>query len=324
MSRTPRAENVLATDGRHELVTIGAARSDKHPALVYLASLAPGSRRTMRGALDTIARIVSSGQFDGRTLDWSALRYQHTQAIRAALAAKYAPATTNKILAALRGVLRECWRLGLVDAETSRRAADLKAVKASTQPRGRALARTELRALFAACTSDKKASGRRDAAVLVLLYGAGLRRSEVVKLENSDYNSEDHSVKVRASKGKKDRNSYLSHSCAQVVGLWLKARGDEPGPLICPINKAGHLSIRAMTAQAIFNLVRKRCQQAGIPMASPHDFRRTFVSDLLDAGADLAIVRQLAGHCSINTTTRYDRRGEEAMQKASALLRVQF
>jgi site-specific recombinase XerD len=276
----------------------------------------------MQGALETMAGILSSAHSNVRSLYWPALRYQHTQALRAALAAQYAPATTNKLLAALRGVLKECWRLGLMDAETYHRAADLKTVKASAHPRGRALAVGELRALFDACMGDAGSAGVRDAAVFALLYGAGLRRSEVVKLETTDYNPEDGSVTVRAGKGRKDRNAYLSVSCAQLIEAWLQARGDDPGPLVCPINKAGRLSIRAMTAQAVFNLVRKRCHQAGIPVASPHDLRRTFVSDLLDSGADISVVQQLAGHSSISTTSRYDRRGEGAKRTAAGLLRV--
>src|SRR6266540_7196116 len=91
--------------------------ADTHPVLVYLARLAPGSRRTMRQALDTIAGLLTGGQADALALDWSRLGYQHTAAVRSALAERFAPATANKMLAALRGVLREVWRLGQTDAE---------------------------------------------------------------------------------------------------------------------------------------------------------------------------------------------------------------
>lgn len=88
------------------------APTDQNPAAVYLARLAPGSRRTMQSGLLTIAALLTAGQHDAFSLPWAQLRCQHTQAVRAALAECYAPAMANKLLAALRGVLREAWRLG--------------------------------------------------------------------------------------------------------------------------------------------------------------------------------------------------------------------
>ncbi|MBZ0316608.1 MAG: site-specific integrase, partial [Anaerolineae bacterium] len=73
---------------------------------------------------------------------------------------------------------------------------------------------------------------------------------------------------------------------------------------------------RGITRQAIFKICSKRALEARIPDFSPHDFRRTFVGDMLDAGADIVTVKDLAGHASIQTTARYDRRGQERLQNA--------
>ena len=136
--------------------------ADQHPVAVYLAHLAPGSRRTMAQALDVIASIFRQAPL---SLDWAALRYQHTQAIRANLLETRAPAGVNKILAALRGVLKEAWRLGLMDAETYHRTADLPGVRGERLPRGRALSKRELQKLFQMCAKDGSEIGRRDAAL---------------------------------------------------------------------------------------------------------------------------------------------------------------
>jgi hypothetical protein len=110
---------------RKALVMPTPRTPDRHPATVYLARLAPGFRRTMRAALETIASLLTGGQATAASLAWGALRYQHTAAVRAVVAERYAPATANKLLAALRGVLQEAWRLGDLEAEAYQRVADL-------------------------------------------------------------------------------------------------------------------------------------------------------------------------------------------------------
>jgi site-specific recombinase XerD len=75
-----------------------------------------------------------------------------------------------------------------------------------------------------------------------------------------------------------------------------------------------------MTDQAVYSILVRRARQANVRRFSPHDLRRTFVSNLLDAGADVVTVQKLAGHANVETTARYDRRGEEAKRKAVGLV----
>lgn len=296
---------------------------DRNPALVYLSRLAPGSRRTMARALDTIAELLSA-RATAETLPWGALRYQHTQAVRAKLSEKFAPATTNKHLAALRGVLREAWRLGQLDGDDFHKAVDVNGIRNETLPAGREVSAGELRALFHACAVDKTNSGVRDAALMALLYGGGLRREEAVSLDLADYDRESGAVTVRRGKGGKQRIVYVPQGGRAAMSAWIDVRGDGPGPLLCPVNKGGRIDLRRMTGQSVRKVLVKRATEASVSELSPHDLRRSFVSHLLDAGADLATVQKMAGHASVTTTARYDRRGEGAKQKAAELLNVPF
>ena len=74
-----------------------------HPAAVYLSSLSPGSRRTMGKALNVMARLLTDDpSIDALSIDWSQLTYQHAAALRSVLRERYAPATANRMLCALR------------------------------------------------------------------------------------------------------------------------------------------------------------------------------------------------------------------------------
>lgn len=297
--------------------------ADRHPAAVYLARLAPGSRRTMATSLEIMAGLLTSYRCNMQTLDWSALRYQHTSAVRALLADLYAPATANKMMCALRGVLREAWRLGQMSAEDYRRAADLGSVRGETVPAGRELPAGQLDALMQACQRDQGPAGPRDAAIIGLMYSAGLRRAEVVALDLADYQVEQSRLVVRG-KGRKERTAYVIEGAAFAIQDWLHARGLSPGPLFWPVNKGEKVVKRRMTTQAVYNVLHKRVGEAGIASSSPHDLRRTFVSNLLDKGADISTVSRMAGHASVQTTARYDRRPEEAKRKASELLHLSY
>src|SRR6476620_2610808 len=71
-------------------------------------------------------------------------------------------------------------------------------------------------------------------------------------------------------------------------------------------------------------ILRDRAAAAGVAPFTPHDMRRTYISELLDAGTDLATVQKMVGHESITTTAGYDRRGDAAKRKAADLVHVPF
>jgi len=318
----------------------------QHPAAVYLARLgSAGSRRTMRAALNVIAAllgVLETHDDTGRDVtylhcDWAALRYAHTAALRARLVERYEPSTANVKLAALRGVLAEAWRLGLMTAEDYHRATDLKSVTATPLLRGRALDGEEIATLLAACARDEAAFGVRDAAIIAVMYSTTLRRSEVAALQLRDYNVRERSVKVVKGKGRKDRLVYLADGAFDALEAWLDLRGRTMGPLFCRIKERGRKRKdgqvqkeyaikleRGLTDQAIYNLLTKRREQAAVDHFTPHDIRRTSISDLLDAGVDVVTVANISGHASTDMVRRYDRRGEKAKRKAVQSLRVPY
>ena len=331
----PRTIDGLAGGGHGSgLVVERSLPIDENPVSAYLAGLAESSRRPMRTNLETIARLVSAGRASAMELAWWRLRYQHTSLIRSALAETYAPATANLMLSAMRGVLKACFRLGYTTADDFHRAADVPPVRGSRLPPGRSIERGELYALFRICYEDvKRARGARDAAMLALLYVCGLRRSEVVSLDLSDYDPDSLEVRVRG-KGNKERINYAEGGADRAVNAWVGLRGDTVGALLLPVNKGGRIvrerddggeKVPArMSDQAVYDVVRRRQKEAGVKKLSPHDFRKTFVGDLLDAIGDLSAAQQLAGHADPSTTARYDRRGERAKRKAASHLHVPY
>jgi site-specific recombinase XerD len=160
--------------------------------------------------------------------------------------------------------------------------------------------------------------------MLGLLCGAGPRRSELVNLDLEAYDPVTGALTVRQGKGNKDRRLFPAHGAGQALREWLAVRGELPGPLFVPISTRGRLLARRLTDKAVTWILSVRAAQAGVTTFSPHDLRRTFISTLLDAGADLATVADLAGHANIATTATYDRRGEAAKRKAAALLTIPF
>ncbi len=289
-----------------------------HPAGAYLATLAPSSQATQAAALRALVAILARAPLTPATFPWHQLGYAHVAALRARLAERYAPATANRLLAALRGVLLASWRLGLLTAEQRAQLADVAPVRGRAAPRGRMLLAAELGALLKACAADGGARGRRDAALIALGAAAGLRRAELCALDGGDLADDAGRLRVRVRRGKgaQDRVAYVAGPLAQLARVWREA-GAGPA-LFVAISRTGRpLADRRLTPAAVRAILRRRCAEAGIPAANPHDLRRTMISHLLDAGVDLATAARAAGHASVQTTARYDRRGDDALKAAA-------
>ena len=298
------------------------------PAQAYLNSLSPAGKRTQATALNNLAYIFSDGKSsDALTFPWHLLRYENTSGLSAHMVdIGYAKATVNKHLVALRRVLEEAFRLGLyTDYNDYYRAAGVRSLRVESLPRGRSLAMRELEQLVSACQSDQANPhlGVRDTAIITLMYACGLRRQETVDLNLADLDLENQKIRI-LGKGSKQRFVYLSQDALPAIEAWLHIRGRQLGPLFTRIGKAGKVSLKRLSAQAVYYILKTRQKEAGVASFSPHDLRRTTITDMLEADIDVLTVSAIAGHVSADTTRRYDKRPEDTKRAAAEKLRSPF
>ena len=304
---------------------IAAAEDARHtPAAAHVASLAPAARASVAASLDRAARLAAGTEHaGGLAYPWHRRPPATLAALRATLADRYAVATANASVNAVRGALRAAWLSGDMDrAMLERSLAALKQVRGKAAP-GRALSPAEVRKLFEAAAADRnRAGGARDAALLALAYGAGLRRAELAAARLAGLDGD--ALRVHG-KGRRERIAYLgADGCAAAVSAWLAVRGTEDGPLLRAVNKGGKVLAGGMSPRAIGKRVQVLGARAGLGKVSPHMLRRSFATSLLSAGNDLAVTADLMGHARTDTTRLYDRRGESAKRAAASTISVPY
>jgi site-specific recombinase XerD len=152
--------------------------------------------------------------------------------------------------------------------------------------------------------------------IIMVTYASGLRINEAVSLKPADIDSPRGVIHVRLGKGKKDRLVPLSPRCLLLLReYWKEFRPS--GPYLFPGQRPGtHL-----TDRAVRKALQKAVGEAGITKrVSPHVLRHCFTTHLLEAGANMAVIQQLLGHASLNTTSRYAHvRSTAALQVGSPL-----
>jgi site-specific recombinase XerD len=157
------------------------------------------------------------------------------------------------------------------------------------------LSGTEVVRLLAAVTS------RRYRAALMLAYGAGLRVSEVCKLNRSDIDPKRMVISIRDAKRGRERHVMLSPRLLEAVRLYLRI--DKPqGPYLFP----SRVTAMPISRDAVSKTLARAVARAGIgKRITPHSLRHAFATHLLESGTDLRTVQVLLGHASIRSTTRY-------------------
>lgn len=304
-----------------------------------------GSREQRRAGAADLRSLID-------LVPWYEVDKERANTVASCLHAHYSITTYNKTISALRGTLLaaidlvreagraaraqaattdEVLRLGVLSQDRQDALAEaikqLKSInvadKEENQAAGRMLTLGEMMSLFGVCQDGTKA-GARDAALLGVGIGCGLRRAELAALDLADYDATTGALVVRRGKGDKKRTVYVTNGAQAALEDWLDVRGRKPGPLFVSIQKGDGLTVQRLTTNGVYCILAARADAAGVARFSPHDLRRTFISNLLDNGCDLVAVQKLAGHENPATTAKYDRRGERAKQGAAKTMHIPY
>ncbi len=143
----------------------------------------------------------------------------------------------------------------------------------------------------------------RDRAVLELLYGTGIRVSELTALDVRDVELRRRELRIRAGKGDKERFVFLGEEAVDALGSWLEDRprwlqGHDPEALF--YGRRG----RRLSDRAVRRLMDRYAGRVGKPL-HPHMMRHSFATHMLEEGADVRSIQELLGHANLSTTQKY-------------------
>ncbi|AMN80893.1 MULTISPECIES: site-specific integrase [Pseudomonas] len=295
--------------------------SIRNPLTLYLTRLAPSSQLTMRYVLQDAADRLGFEDINLDDIDWHLLQPEHVIALVAALREDgYAPNTSSLYVNAVRGVMNEAWRLNLISQEHLLRMRTVKAAPGTRLSQGRNLRRSLIREMMEVCAADPRPQGLRDAAVIGILYGSGMRKSESVNLDLAQINFEERSLRV-IGKGNKELIKYAPDWAFTKLQTWLAFRREQlkegeqdDSFLFNRIRRGSHITRERITKHAIYYIARQRGEQVGVKIM-PHDFRRSFITRVIEEH-DLSIAQKLAHHTNIQTTASYDVRDDNERRRA--------
>ncbi|MPZ88279.1 MAG: site-specific tyrosine recombinase XerD [Nitriliruptorales bacterium] len=217
---------------------------------------------------------------------------------RTAAGKPFASSTIARTLVAVRGLHRFLVREGLAQDDPSLEVTGPR----PQRPLPKALPLSQVERLLAAPVGED-AAALRDRAMLEVLYGSGLRISELVDLDVDDLDLEQRTLRC-LGKGRRERVVPLGRPTRAAVEAWL-VRGR---PAMAPATATLFCNARGgrLTRQGAWKVVKRHSEAAGLgEKVSPHTLRHSFATHLLDNGADVRVVQELLGHASVNTTQVY-------------------
>ena len=219
---------------------------------------------------------------------------------------KYAPATINLRLAAVRRVAYEAADSGLLSPELAAGIRRVKGVRRTGVRLGNWLTVEQGRRLLA-CSNNPSLREKRNYAMLAMLIGCGFRRGELLSLDlESIQQREDHWVVADLiGKAGHIRTVPIPIWVKRAVDTWTAASGISQGRIFRSINRYGQIWGEGMTPKVLWEIVKQATRRSEIDKLAPHDLRRTCARLCHQAGGELDQIQFLLGHVSIQTTEKY-------------------
>jgi integrase len=217
-----------------------------------------------------------------------------------------APSTINVRLSAVRKMVAEARRNGMLGAEEAANLTDIPNVRQQGTRLGNWLTKEQARELLTV-PARNTLKGKRDYAVLALLVGCGLRRKELAGLHVEDIQMRENRWVIADLRGKggRIRTVAVPTWVKQGINVWLAAARIEDGRLFRSVKKGGKTIGESLGDWAVWAIVEQCAQAIGIERFGAHDLRRTCAKLCRKAGGDLEQIKFLLGHSSIQTTERY-------------------
>lgn len=287
----------------------------------FMAGFAPTSRVTMRYALRRIAADLGMLATDGDRIEdvgWHTIKAGAVSELLYIWREQLDVSTIRLYMHALRGVARACFIRGMMPADEFALLGEIKLPRGRNKAgRGRAIEQRYKTELLRDCMNDERVQGVRDAALIALLFGSGIRRAEAASLLDENLDLDEGELRVRV-KGGDYVVRYLAAWALPYLKAWRDVRrsnGFHSGPYLSRIWKGGKLSNNAMQGRSLFYLLEYRSKRAGLPfLVRPHDARRTVGTEMLSTHGEL-IAQKVLGHADLSTTRIYDKRSDEVVKR---------
>ena len=216
------------------------------------------------------------------------------------------PSTINVRLSAIRKLVGEARRNGMIGLEEAANLTDIPNVRQKGTRLGNWLTREQAKELLA--VPDRSTlKGKRDDVIIALLVGCALRRRELASLKIEDIQLREGRWVIidLCGKGGRIRTVAVPIWVKQAIEVWMAAAIIEKGRLLRPLSKSGKIVGDELGDWAIWSVVEQSSKQIGIEHFGAHDLRRTCAKLCRKSGGDLEQIKFLLGHSSIQTTERY-------------------